>query len=645
LVQQHFSQITSLSKLTEETKRCPYCGEVILAIAIRCKHCSMMLDGSNVAAPGGGAGGATPLPNQPAWAMGSQIATGTKIREYRFEALLGKGGMGEVYRATHEFTQQTVAIKVLYTELVRNESSSRRFVEEGRVMAGLSHPNIVQFVNFFEECDRYFLVMEFVDGETLDDLLERRPLSLKEALGIAKGVLAALDYAHALAQPVIHRDIKPANIMLSNDGRVVVADFGIAKAVGRERLTRTQGVVGTYEYMSPEQVRGEEVSPATDIYAFGITLYKMLTGVVPFPQQSDTGIDCMNAHLSSPVPSIAEFREGLPAWLQPLLGRALAKSVTERFSRANDMKQALMSASTDSPEAKGRQPVVTAAPQKSTATPPSRPTAPATIRTPPSTGNRGRSSVAGSSQPVPTAQELLSDVQRLSNRRRWLGAIVVAFLAAALIFAMKSGSAGPEIEWVYSKPAGLYFAKTETTLSQYEACVDAGGCDSEHHLIRSDHISCNWGYADRADHPMNCVNWHGADQFCQWAGGRLPTKSEWYAEASNDASRVYAWGNREVTSNLAIWGDTTNWRAGKESTWPVCSKVAGNSVSGLCDISGNVWEWTSSPYGSGRNELVLRGGGWREGDRQDLQASKLVKYQSDDWMVDGGFRCVRSSQP
>ena len=212
------------------------------------------------------------------------------------------------------------------------------------------------------------------------------------------------------------------------------------------------------------------------------------------------------------------------------------------------------------------------------------------------------------------------------------------------------GKAG--IDWVYSKPAGLYFAKSETTLSQYEACVKAGQCDAKHHKTKSNSKSCNWGYSGRGKHPMNCVDWYGADAFCKWAGGRLPTEDEWYAEASNGGSREYAWGDERPSCERCIMNDgSTTGSAGNETlgcgeghTWPVCSKPSGKSVSGLCDVTGNVWEWTSSWYDSDSAKRVLRGGAWDNLDPVLLPASPRYRYDPGYWSNYHGFRCVRSSQ-
>jgi len=245
---------------------CPYCLEPIRKGALKCKHCGSMLQGTP-APPG-----ATPFPSSgtgvpgagPAWwTVAGPLEPGTDIREYRIERMLGQGGMGEVYLAEQTTTGRQVAMKVVSPQLMLDEGVKRRFIEEARVMAALEHPNIVGLYTFFEEGGRFFLVMKYIDGESVEERVEREgPLPVEEAVRISKGVLSALEYAHTSPQPVVHRDIKPANILLGKDGSVVVMDFGIAKAVGREKLTRTQGIVGTYEYMSPEQILGEEVTAA-----------------------------------------------------------------------------------------------------------------------------------------------------------------------------------------------------------------------------------------------------------------------------------------------------------------------------------------------------------------------------------------------
>ena len=244
------------------------------------------------------------------------------------------------------------------------------------------------------------------------------------------------------------------------------------------------------------------------------------------------------------------------------------------------------------------------------------------------------------------------------------------------------------IEWSWSGPSGLYFAKTETTLSQYRACVKAGKCDAKNHKTKSDINYCNWGHSGRGEHPMNCVDWYGAQEYCEWAGGRLPTEDEWYAEASNGGNREwaggrlstlpeglaelstlpeglaelptvdegyaeasnggnreYAWGDREVDCDLVVWGDGPRTDGcGKDHTWPVCSKEAGNSVSGLCDVTGNVWEWTSTWYDSDRVKRVLRGGSWVSSGPRYLRASNRFGGRPGYRGVDYGFRCVRSSR-
>ncbi len=201
------------------------------------------------------------------------------------------------------------------------------------------------------------------------------------------------------------------------------------------------------------------------------------------------------------------------------------------------------------------------------------------------------------------------------------------------------------ITWVRSRPAGVSFSKTEVTLGQYRACVRAGACKKGTYKTKSDWKYCNWGHTGRDRHPMNCVSWHGATAFCRWAGGRLPTEKEWYAEASNGGTRKYPWGSEKATCARAVLddgktggsADSDTSSCGEVRTWPVCSKPAGNSISGLCDMSGNVWEWTSTAQGS---ERVFRGGGWSN-DEGGLRAFVSYRAPPTRWYYTNGFRCAR----
>ena len=199
-----------------------------------------------------------------------------------------------------------------------------------------------------------------------------------------------------------------------------------------------------------------------------------------------------------------------------------------------------------------------------------------------------------------------------------------------------SGKAG--ISWVSSRPAGVQFSKTEVTLGQYRTCVRARACKKSTYSTKSDSKYCNWGHTGRQRHPMNCVNWHGARAFCRWAGGRLPTEKEWYAEASNGKTREYPWGSAKATCARAVMDEGGD-GCGKDRTWPVCSRPAGNSVSGLCDLSGNVWEWTSTAQGSAR---VVRGGGWFNNNQANLRSSARFDSPPPLRSRDFGFRCARS---
>ena len=199
------------------------------------------------------------------------------------------------------------------------------------------------------------------------------------------------------------------------------------------------------------------------------------------------------------------------------------------------------------------------------------------------------------------------------------------------------------LEWVFSTPTNLYFTLSEVTVDQFDRCVQANACATSTFDTRSDQGNCNVGYDNRENHPMNCVNWAGADSFCRWVGGRLPAEEEWYAEASNGGDRRYPWGEEPETCERAVMRENGGNGCSRNRTWAVCEKRNGDSVSGLCDMAGNVWEWTASRLTNGTH--VLRGGAWYDSRQTHVRASGRTMHSPSFGDNGNGFRCVRDTAP
>ncbi len=257
---------------------------------------------------------------------------------YKIEGTLGKGGMSAVYKATDPNLRRTVAVKMIHPHLSDNPDFVVRFKEEAAAVAQLRHPNIVQVFDFNNDDETYYMVLEFVPGETLQARLKRlndagRRLSMTEAIKFAMQICDAADYAHQ--RGLIHRDIKPANIMLDVYGKAVLMDFGIAKIVGGQHKTATGATVGTALYMSPEQIRGERVDERSDIYSIGVALFEMVNGRPPY--EADSALTLMMMHINDPVPDLRQIWPDTPDDLVTVIEKALAKNRTERFQSAAEM--------------------------------------------------------------------------------------------------------------------------------------------------------------------------------------------------------------------------------------------------------------------------------------------------------------------
>ena len=270
---------------------------------------------------------------------------GDIVGDYKIIEKVGQGGMGEVYKALHTKLDRAVAIKVLSSEYTENASMRKRFLNEARLQAKFTHPNVVNILNFFEIQNRAFLVMEYIEGETLEDLLYTRGiLPIEEALSISYSVLNALIFMHS--KGVIHRDIKPSNIMFTRQGEVKVTDFGIAKSINDKIKYTKTGLLGSVIYVSPEQILGEDVSQCTDIYSFGITLYRMLTGKSPF--KGETEYTILKSHLEDkPIPP-NNYNSVISKSLNKMILKAISKDSNKRYSSALEFSQKLRSSNRDS---------------------------------------------------------------------------------------------------------------------------------------------------------------------------------------------------------------------------------------------------------------------------------------------------------
>ena len=261
------------------------------------------------------------------------LEKGTSFAGYRIEGILGQGGMGVVYEATQLSLDRTVALKLLATNLGEDDAFRERFRREGLLQAGLEHPNIVTVYEAGESEYGLFMAMRLVRGPNLKDMIVSRELDAGRSLRILRPIADALDTAHESG--LIHRDIKPQNILVGGRDHAYLADFGLTKAAGEKGLTKTGQFVGTLDYISPEQIRGQTATAASDVYALAAVLYECLTGVVPYPKDSEAAV--LYAHMSDAPPSVTRERGELPPGLDEVIRRGMAKEPGDRPATASEL--------------------------------------------------------------------------------------------------------------------------------------------------------------------------------------------------------------------------------------------------------------------------------------------------------------------
>jgi serine/threonine protein kinase len=271
---------------------------------------------------------------------------GSILGNYKITSKIGEGGMGTVFKGIDEMLEREVAIKMLRPDFTRESEIVERFRSEAITLAKLNHPNVATLHSFFRHADDYFMVMEYVRGETLDSLIRRSgPLPVERAIQLFGLALEGIGHAHTMG--IIHRDIKPANMMLTEKGSIKVMDFGIARVLGSTRMTRQGTIIGTVEYMAPEQIQGKDSDARTDVYSLGILLYEMVTGRVPFKHDSEFGL--MMMQINDPPPPPRTFAPHLPLHVEQAIMRSLAKRPDARFQSVGEFRLALQGMALSNP--------------------------------------------------------------------------------------------------------------------------------------------------------------------------------------------------------------------------------------------------------------------------------------------------------
>jgi serine/threonine-protein kinase len=364
---------------------------------------------------------------------------------YRIQRKLGAGGMADVYLAEDQELGRRVAIKILNGRHANDDQFIERFRREAKNAAALNHPNIVSIYDRGEAEDTYYIAMEFLDGRTLKELIVSRGAApINVAIEYARQILSALRFAHR--HGIVHRDIKPHNVLVDAEGRVKVTDFGIARA-GTSQMTETGSIVGTAQYLSPEQARGGEVDPRSDLYSLGVVLYELLTGKTPF--DGDTPVEIAMKHLSNAPKPPSSLRPEIPAELDKVVLRALSKNPDERYQSADEMEADLervargapVSAATAATQILPAAPVVAADPTSATMIAPPRPTRARDIPPPPVVEEEEYAEPGGPERPV------------------WPWLLAAAFVIAAAIagFFVWHELSGSKVK----EPVALYQGETQ----------------------------------------------------------------------------------------------------------------------------------------------------------------------------------------
>ena len=575
----------------------------------------------------------------------------TISNRYEIKALLGQGGMSEVYKAYDPNLARSVAIKLIHRHLSSDPEFVRRFEQEARAVAQLRHPNIIQVYDFDHDGDFYYMVLEYVQGDTLRDKLQalsdtHQSLQLSDTIRIMADICEAVAYAHY--KGMIHRDLKPANVILkpkeqsSQLEQPILMDFGVAKLLSGTQYTATGAFIGTAKYMSPEQAQGNRPDERTDIYSLGVMLFEMVMGQAPF--EADSTVATLMKHVTEPVPDIRQIQRDVPEELVAIIEKALAKEPADRYQTAAEMAVALKAIDL---HAKMEKPATAAQ------------ILPARERHHTEPVMQKPMPVAPTPRRAPSVTPTIQPVKPRRRPVRLIGVLTIGFIlilvlgfGVSLLFSSSQPSQTaaekslPLSKGMVQIQSGVYtigldppdrnhadmhqVELAEFWIDQYEV-TNAQYADFLKAAGKSAPADWPGGQvpAGQEKYPVKGISWDMAVNYCQQVNKRLPSEAEWEIAARGPERRLYPWGNDPRAVELP-----------KSGTYKVGGKPTNQSPFGVFDMAGNVWEWVGETYAPVEKDgqRVLRGGA------NDLLKDMAYRLQGDPnaptMSAASGIRCA-----